>query len=202
MYSILTPESLFWESFSSRVRFYCSSLLALFHFISLLFFILFSLLCTHKHITATIRSDFDCAWYSHGNNCEMYGSDPQTSNFNKVANEACCICGGGMSEMTPSAAPSRVKSTNPTMYCEDSPIGWYVIFMIYYPCLLYLRESKSLIIHITCSFKGTTHQDLNSIVHGTLMKAIVKNGDLFLQQLTLAGQLIKRAASVEEECRR
>ena len=33
-----------------------------------------------------------------------------------------------MSEMTPSQAPSRAESMNPTMYCEDSPLGWYVMY--------------------------------------------------------------------------
>ncbi|GFH45125.1 hypothetical protein CTEN210_01599 [Chaetoceros tenuissimus] len=70
-------------------------------------------------------SDFDCAWYANDNNCQMYGSVPEATNFGKTASEACCICGGGMSEKTPSAAPSRAASMNPTMYCEDSPLGWH-----------------------------------------------------------------------------
>lgn len=50
---------------------------------------------------------------------------------------------------------------------------------------LYLCDSKNLIINLTYFLTGTTRQDLNSIVHGTLTKAIVKNGDLLLKPLTL-----------------
>ena len=36
---------------------------------------------------------YDCEWYSHGTNCIDYGSSYE--NKGKVANQACCVCGGG-----------------------------------------------------------------------------------------------------------
>jgi len=36
---------------------------------------------------------YDCQWYAKNNNCNRYGHSYK--NMNRVANEACCICGGG-----------------------------------------------------------------------------------------------------------
>jgi len=36
---------------------------------------------------------YDCQWYAGDNYCNTYGNGYK--NMNKVANEACCICGGG-----------------------------------------------------------------------------------------------------------
>jgi len=40
---------------------------------------------------------YDCEWYAtddDGDHCGEFGSD-QSLNFNRTANEACCVCGGG-----------------------------------------------------------------------------------------------------------
>lgn len=36
---------------------------------------------------------YDCLWYSLGDNCRIFGND--FANFGWTANQACCICGGG-----------------------------------------------------------------------------------------------------------
>lgn len=42
---------------------------------------------------------FNCGWYElNPNRCHWYGDGHR--NFNKVANEACCVCGGGQSTIT------------------------------------------------------------------------------------------------------
>ena len=95
---------------------------------------------------------YNCAWYSIGNRCQRYGDG--YANRGKTANQACCVCGGGVkigksespsthSTMRPSLSPSihttespsssssgistMSPSSTPTMVaaCEDSPIGWY-----------------------------------------------------------------------------
>lgn len=38
-------------------------------------------------------AEFDCEWYSQGNNCQEYGND--FGNFGATATGACCVCGGG-----------------------------------------------------------------------------------------------------------
>ena len=37
---------------------------------------------------------FDCEWYSYHNRCSTYGNSYE--NMGKVANQACCVCGGGI----------------------------------------------------------------------------------------------------------
>jgi hypothetical protein len=54
-----------------------------------------------------------CSWYSaESNHCEDYGSQYR-------ANNACCVCGGGLSE-----APAQADESTPG--CSDSPYNWYV----------------------------------------------------------------------------
>lgn len=38
--------------------------------------------------------EYNCAWYAQGNNCNDYGD--LFENFGSTANEACCVCGGGI----------------------------------------------------------------------------------------------------------
>lgn len=40
-------------------------------------------------------SFYDCMWYADGY-CEMYGDNNELKNLGKTANEACCVCGGGL----------------------------------------------------------------------------------------------------------
>ena len=36
---------------------------------------------------------YDCLWYSLGDNCNIFGND--FANFGLTAKQACCLCGGG-----------------------------------------------------------------------------------------------------------
>ena len=48
--------------------------------------------------------NFDCTWYGQKDNCILYGDDYE--NMGKTANEACCVCGGGVTNGSPSTVPS------------------------------------------------------------------------------------------------
>ena len=63
--------------------------------------------------------DYDCNWYSTGNNCEIYGSG--SANDGYVANEACCACNGGLSDSERSIGTNDLITE---MECEDSLLGW------------------------------------------------------------------------------
>ena len=54
--------------------------------------------------------DYDCNYYAQGDNCAMYGN--QYENMGKTANQACCVCGGGVKTgtMSPSSSPTMVPS--------------------------------------------------------------------------------------------
>ena len=47
---------------------------------------------------------FNCLWYADKENCEHYGNDYE--NFGKTAKQACCVCGGGVTNASPSNPPS------------------------------------------------------------------------------------------------
>ena len=51
---------------------------------------------------------FDCYWYADKLNCEYYGND--YSRLGTTANQACCICGGGVTNASPSHVPSYKPS--------------------------------------------------------------------------------------------
>jgi len=55
-------------------------------------------------------TDFDCAWYASDDNCESLGD--MFENFGKTANEACCVCGGGLTgKWQPSSSPTSSSAT-------------------------------------------------------------------------------------------
>ncbi len=80
-----------------------------FRFLSLIFYILFALQDLEIQIPSCGDIEdiinfpsgwydkdgplFDCNWYAVGSRCASYGS--RFENFGFVANEACCVCGGG-----------------------------------------------------------------------------------------------------------
>lgn len=47
-------------------------------------------------------SIYTCQWYTEPGNCERWGGT--STNFGMVANEACCVCGGGIDTSTPVTA--------------------------------------------------------------------------------------------------
>jgi len=55
---------------------------------------------------------FDCSWYADKQNCLFYGDSYE--NFGLTATGACCVCGGGMRNDFPSAAPSATPSAIPS----------------------------------------------------------------------------------------
>jgi hypothetical protein len=62
---------------------------------------------------------FDCDWYAiSDNHCKTYGN--RLRNMGKVANEACCACGGGMYEYL-SPSPSTT-----TMSPSESPTACFL----------------------------------------------------------------------------
>ena len=63
---------------------------------------------------------YTCSWYAHDFNCESYGNS--YTNLGKTANQACCVCGGGV-----------------TSTCTDSPSGWYDIDGPSYSCSWYAQ---------------------------------------------------------------
>lgn len=61
--------------------------------------------------------NYNCTWYAKGSNCERYGD--QFENGGLTANEACCVCGGGLtgnpsdlSPVPPSVSPTLAPSTS------------------------------------------------------------------------------------------
>jgi len=60
-------------------------------------------------------NEYDCSWYSNGDNCQLYGD--QYENANYTANEACCACGGGSTYAEPTVAPTNSTEA----VCEDYP---------------------------------------------------------------------------------
>ena len=64
---------------------------------------------------------FDCVWYADKKNCYHYGS--LYENFEKTANEACCVCGGGVTNAHPTTIPSEIPSTSmqPSMASSSTP---------------------------------------------------------------------------------
>ena len=66
---------------------------------------------------------YSCPWYAQGSNCATYGNS--YANFGKTANQACCVCGGG------------IVST-----CTDNPVGWYDIDGPTYSCSWYAQGSN------------------------------------------------------------
>lgn len=55
---------------------------------------------------------FNCIWYADKQNCDFYGNSFANPTFkNKTAIEACCVCGGGVTNGFPSQQPSLKPST-------------------------------------------------------------------------------------------
>lgn len=48
---------------------------------------------------------FDCAYYDSDNSCADFGAS--FANFGLVANEACCVCGGGINTVNTNLRPNR-----------------------------------------------------------------------------------------------
>jgi len=63
---------------------------------------------------------YDCEWYSEGDRCEKYGAKERFRNLGKVANEACCGCGGGSNFETCADTPGWYDLDGPEYNC-----GWY-----------------------------------------------------------------------------
>jgi len=63
---------------------------------------------------------YDCAWYSVGNRCTTDGNE--NDRLEKNANEACCVCGGG------------VQLTDPNPNCNDNPSDWHDLDGPFYDC--------------------------------------------------------------------
>jgi hypothetical protein len=60
-----------------------------------------------------------CSWYSEeSNHCNDYGSRFASEDY-QTAKNACCVCGGGLSEV-----PHQKNESIPG--CSDSPYNWYV----------------------------------------------------------------------------
>ena len=60
---------------------------------------------------------FDCLWYEDKLNCEYYGDD--YSRLDTTANQACCACGGGVTNSSPSQLPS-LSSSAPSSSTQPS----------------------------------------------------------------------------------
>ncbi|GFH50147.1 hypothetical protein CTEN210_06623 [Chaetoceros tenuissimus] len=72
--------------------------------------------------------DDNCSWYDSKGSCESFGSIPGRSGL--TANEACCICGGGIGKFptatpTVSSVPTATPTVSsvPTVTCNDV-IDW------------------------------------------------------------------------------
>ena len=85
---------------------------------------------------------FNCEWYAQKTNCAVYGDNYE--NNGKTANAACCVCGGGLGNPSPSAAPTVTTTAEPSAsptaaatQCTDAPEGWYDIDGPYYDCEWY-----------------------------------------------------------------
>jgi hypothetical protein len=63
-------------------------------------------------------SQFDCEWYSHKDNCEVYGHSYE--HMGKTANEACCVCPGAAPTSNPSMSPSESPTENVTLSLNPS----------------------------------------------------------------------------------
>ena len=63
--------------------------------------------------------NFDCEWYSQGNRCADHGTGWR--NFNKTANEACCVCGGGRPGVSEPSAPTKSPTDPPTPSPTKAP---------------------------------------------------------------------------------
>ena len=59
---------------------------------------------------------FNCEWYGDKKNCEFYGDD--YANFGTTANSACCVCGGGVTN----GSPSEIPSLSPSATWSPTPI--------------------------------------------------------------------------------
>ncbi|KAL7469316.1 hypothetical protein ACHAXS_009583 [Conticribra weissflogii] len=76
-----------------------------------------------------------CGWYERGNNCESYGSQFPSYREGLTANEACCVCGGGLSSSPPASDAPLVPG------CSDSPFNWATDLGI--GCEWYGREERN-----------------------------------------------------------
>jgi hypothetical protein len=67
--------------------------------------------------------EHDCAWYSEGTRCEVFGN--AHANRGKTANEACCTCGGGYSGYSSPVAFTTKDELKEAVdeYCND-PVAW------------------------------------------------------------------------------
>ena len=62
--------------------------------------------------------EFNCNYYAQGNNCAVYGDSFE--NMNKTANQACCVCGGGVKMGIKSESPSVLPTISPSAYPTES----------------------------------------------------------------------------------
>lgn len=76
---------------------------------------------------------YDCAYYSIGENCQLYGHLFANPEFGETsANEACCICGGGYTgsyppTMVPTKSPVVPPTAEPTASdCVDSTSSFFI----------------------------------------------------------------------------
>lgn len=112
-------------------------------------------------------SAYTCEWYQHEGRCSIYGHSHR--NFNKTANEACCVCGGGHSFaqsdtsvetlaplQSPSATTSSPSATSSSpsveMICEDTHPYWHDADGEAYTCEWYKSGSR-------CSEYGHGHSN-------------------------------------------
>lgn len=112
-------------------------------------------------------STYNCQWYSNGDNCARYGN--YYANFGKTANQACCVCGGGLwstpaptnsrttasptsspttkaptatPTASPTTKPTRSPTASPSNQCYDSPSGWYDIDGPTFNCAWYSQGTR------------------------------------------------------------
>lgn len=65
---------------------------------------------------------YDCDWYASNNNCAIYGDLYANPLFGgTTANQACCVCGGGLSGSVPTKSPTKSPSNSPTNSPTKSP---------------------------------------------------------------------------------
>jgi len=76
-----------------------------------------------------------CGWYEIGNNCASYGSQFPSHLEGQTANEACCVCGGGLSSSPPALDAPMVPG------CSDRPFNWALDLGI--GCEWYGREERN-----------------------------------------------------------
>ena len=55
---------------------------------------------------------YSCSWYAQGSNCATFGNS--YANFGKTANQACCVCGGGVTVPAPSPVVAPTPVRNPS----------------------------------------------------------------------------------------